>query len=116
MVSGQLHAPAALLPGKELPLPTPIGYEAGWVPEPVWTLWRRQNSWPYRDSNSDPSAVHHRYPGSLERAINASNSERSEIAMLHRQPLFPLFDCLVELASQTSVYLHALALHLLLDL
>jgi hypothetical protein len=23
----------------------------------VWTKWRRENSWPYRDSNSDPSVV-----------------------------------------------------------
>jgi hypothetical protein len=34
-VSGQLHAPAALSPGKELPVS--IGYEAKWAPEPVWT-------------------------------------------------------------------------------
>jgi hypothetical protein len=30
-VSGQHHAPAALLP------PVPIVQEAGWAPEPVWT-------------------------------------------------------------------------------
>jgi hypothetical protein len=24
---------------------------------PVWTIWRRENSWPYRKSNSDPSVV-----------------------------------------------------------
>jgi hypothetical protein len=36
-VSGQLHASAILLPEKE-PL-VPIGYEAEWVPEPVWTRW-----------------------------------------------------------------------------
>jgi hypothetical protein len=35
-VSGQRHAPAALLPpGKGLPVP--IGQEAGRAPEPVWT-------------------------------------------------------------------------------
>jgi len=34
VVSGQLHALATLLPGKELPVP--IGEEAGWDPEPVW--------------------------------------------------------------------------------
>jgi hypothetical protein len=35
-VSGQRHAPAALLPlGKGSP--EPIGQEAGWAPEPVWT-------------------------------------------------------------------------------
>jgi len=37
-VSGQLHFPASLPPGKE-PL-LPIVQEAGWAPEPVWTrLW-----------------------------------------------------------------------------
>jgi hypothetical protein len=36
-VSFQLHAPAALLAGKE-PL-VPIGEEAAWAPEPVWTQW-----------------------------------------------------------------------------
>jgi hypothetical protein len=35
----------------------PIGYEVGWTPEQVWTTWRRENYWPYRDSNSDPSVV-----------------------------------------------------------
>jgi hypothetical protein len=45
--------PGRLTPGKEPSVP--IRYEAGWVPEPVSTTWRRENSWPYRDSNSDPS-------------------------------------------------------------
>jgi hypothetical protein len=31
-MSGLLHVPAALLPEKE--------QEAGWAPEPVWTMWR----------------------------------------------------------------------------
>jgi hypothetical protein len=39
-VSGQLHAPVALLPGKE-PL-VPIGQEAGWAPEPFWMRWWRE--------------------------------------------------------------------------
>jgi hypothetical protein len=38
-VSGQLHAPAALLPGKEPP--ALFGQEAGCDPEPVWTRWWR---------------------------------------------------------------------------
>jgi hypothetical protein len=42
--------------------------EVGWTPEPVWTTWRRENSWPYRDSKSNPSVVQPvaslRYPGS----------------------------------------------------
>ena len=40
-VSGQIYAPAALFPVKE-PL-VPLPQEAGWVPAPVWTLWRREN-------------------------------------------------------------------------
>jgi hypothetical protein len=36
-VSGQLHAPAALPPGKK-PL-VPIGQEAEWAPEPFWRRW-----------------------------------------------------------------------------
>jgi hypothetical protein len=39
--SGQLHAPTVLPPGKQPPVP--IGQEAGWSSEPVWTLWRREN-------------------------------------------------------------------------
>jgi hypothetical protein len=35
-VSGQRHAPAALLPPGKGP-PLPIGQEAEWAPEPVWT-------------------------------------------------------------------------------
>jgi hypothetical protein len=35
-VSGQLNAPTALPPGEEPPVP--IGKEAGWAPEPVWTI------------------------------------------------------------------------------
>jgi hypothetical protein len=31
--------------------------EVGWTAEPVWTIWRGENSLPYRDSNSDPSVV-----------------------------------------------------------
>jgi len=34
-VSGQLHAPAALPPGKEPS--SPIEWEVGWTSEPVWT-------------------------------------------------------------------------------
>jgi hypothetical protein len=48
-VSGQLHAPVALLP-------TPTGEEAGWTPKPG-LICRSENSWPYRDLNSDLSVV-----------------------------------------------------------
>jgi len=34
-VSGQLHAPMALPPGRELSVP--IAEEDGWAAEPVWT-------------------------------------------------------------------------------
>jgi hypothetical protein len=39
-VSSQLHAPAALPNGKDLPLP--IGYAAGRIPEQVCALWNRE--------------------------------------------------------------------------
>jgi hypothetical protein len=67
-VSGQLHAPAALPPRKEPPVP--IGEEVGWTSEPVWMIWRRENSWNYRDSNSDPlvvQSVASRYTDELSR-------------------------------------------------
>jgi hypothetical protein len=41
-VRGQLHASAALPLVKEPPVA--IGEEAGWAPEPVWELWRREKS------------------------------------------------------------------------
>jgi hypothetical protein len=37
--------------------PSTLRYEVGWTPEQVWTTWRRENSWSYRDLNSDPSVV-----------------------------------------------------------
>jgi hypothetical protein len=36
-VSGQVHVPGALLPGKEATLPTEK--EADWAPELVWTFF-----------------------------------------------------------------------------
>jgi hypothetical protein len=36
-VSGQLHSPAALQSGKELPIP--IRQETGWAPELDWMRW-----------------------------------------------------------------------------
>jgi hypothetical protein len=53
--SGQLVTQATLPREKELPIP--IGEEAGCVTEPKWTTWRREKSRPYRDSNSDHTAV-----------------------------------------------------------
>jgi hypothetical protein len=38
----QLHATAALTPGKEPPVPNEL--VAGWDPISVWTLWRREKS------------------------------------------------------------------------
>jgi hypothetical protein len=37
---GQLQSPVALLPVKEPPVP--INKGVGWVPEPVWTVWRKK--------------------------------------------------------------------------
>jgi hypothetical protein len=46
--SGQLHAPAALSPGKSLP-------------DPIWTLWRREKSYPCRESNPSRPDLHTSY-------------------------------------------------------
>jgi hypothetical protein len=46
-VSGLLHAPAALPPWREPPVPT--GQEAGWNPESVWTrYWYGEYSAKYK--------------------------------------------------------------------
>jgi hypothetical protein len=42
-VSGRRHAPAALYPRGKDP-PVPIGQEAGWAPEPVWTQRIKEKS------------------------------------------------------------------------
>lgn len=52
-MSSQLHASAMLRLGKEAPVP--VEYEAGWAPEPGFTLWRRDKFVPSRESN-------HNYP------------------------------------------------------
>jgi hypothetical protein len=66
LVGGGLLAsgPGSITPGKVPPVP--VGEEAGWVPEPVWTTWGQQ-SCPYKDSNYDSWAVQSvvsLYPGS----------------------------------------------------
>jgi hypothetical protein len=35
----------------------PQEQEVGWTPELVWMTWRREKSWPYQDSNSNPFVV-----------------------------------------------------------
>jgi hypothetical protein len=57
LVGGQWSAsgPSRFSSGKG---PTvPIGWEVGWTPEPVWSIWRSENSLPYRDSYSDSRVV-----------------------------------------------------------
>jgi hypothetical protein len=58
-VNGKLHAPTASSPGK--PLPVPKRYEAGWAPEHVSTLWRRENLTPVRIPTPDVQPVARRY-------------------------------------------------------
>jgi hypothetical protein len=55
-VSGQHHAPAALLPPGKGP-PVPIVLEAGWAPEPVWTQRIEEKSFACRESNPDRPVV-----------------------------------------------------------
>jgi hypothetical protein len=42
LTCGQLHVAALLSPGTGAPVP--IGYEAGWAPEPVWTPCKKEKS------------------------------------------------------------------------
>jgi hypothetical protein len=56
-VSGQRHAPAALLPPGKGP-PVPIVQDAGWASEPVWTQRLEEKSFaPRRGSNPDCPVV-----------------------------------------------------------
>jgi hypothetical protein len=54
-VSGQLHVAAVLPPGKGPPVP--IGEEAGWAPESVWTLWRREKNLSMPGIEPEPVAI-----------------------------------------------------------
>jgi hypothetical protein len=47
-VSGQLHAPAALPPGKRFPVPTVLGLDV---------VEKRKVSYPCRESNPDYSTI-----------------------------------------------------------
>jgi hypothetical protein len=59
-LSGQLHAPAAIHPGK---YPMVLnGWEAVWAPETVWTLWKREKC--LTPDRNRPPAVSRRYIGS----------------------------------------------------
>jgi hypothetical protein len=57
-MSDQRHAPDALYPqGKDPPPPVPIGQEAGWAPELVWTQGLEEKySAPCWGSNPDRPA------------------------------------------------------------
>jgi hypothetical protein len=59
-VSGQRHAPAAILPPGKGP-PVPIVQEAGWAPEPVWTQRVEEKSFA-------PAGIEPRSPGSPARS------------------------------------------------
>jgi hypothetical protein len=57
LVGGEWSAsrPCHFTPGERVPDTRWLG---GWVgPESVWMTSRKENSWPYRDSNSKPSVV-----------------------------------------------------------
>jgi hypothetical protein len=54
-VVAQLYAPTVLSPKKRPPVLN--GEEAGWAPEPVWELWRRETSCPCREFNPDRGPI-----------------------------------------------------------
>jgi hypothetical protein len=64
LVGSECHAPVAVLPGKDAPVP--IVQKDWWAPEPVWIIWRSENYLPFRDSNSDPSTMQ---PPPLRRTV-----------------------------------------------
>jgi hypothetical protein len=58
-----------------------------WAPEPVWTVWKRENSCTYYDSNSDPSVVQpvaSRYPRSILHSVLLENFACPASAMLQK--------------------------------
>jgi hypothetical protein len=76
-ISGQLQAPVALTPGKEPPVP--IGDEAGWAPEPVWTLRRREKYCTARNQtravqNVGHYNMHHQFKRCMCIFINAEET------------------------------------------
>ena len=52
LVSSRIHALAALSQAK---FPVRTEQEAGWVPEPVWAFWRRENLLPLPEFEPWPS-------------------------------------------------------------
>jgi hypothetical protein len=51
------------------PPPVSIEEEAGWAPEPVWTLWGRKKSCPYREPNPSRPARSWHIPTELSRLL-----------------------------------------------
>jgi hypothetical protein len=54
-VNGQRHSPSALYPRGKGP-PVPIGQEAGWAPDPVWTKRLEEKSFTPIDRSSSPQS------------------------------------------------------------
>jgi hypothetical protein len=77
-LSGQLHVPRALLPGKESQVF--IRQETAWIPEPVWTTWRRQKLFPAGNQTlvTSPYPVAIRTPEVMTLIIDYNNSFTSE--------------------------------------
>jgi hypothetical protein len=99
-LSGQLHVSAGLPPQKEPRVP--IGYEAGWAPESVWTLWRETKiSFPCREFNpgseyltliSKPGVIHLKRYFVIEN-IPAASLNAGEAQL--KSVMFKLSTCLI---------------------
>jgi hypothetical protein len=75
-VSGQRHAPAALLPPGKGP-PVPIVQEAGWAPGPVWTQRLEEKSFaPAGDRTPVVQPVVRHYTAWANLAPGLCNSRR----------------------------------------
>jgi hypothetical protein len=79
----------SVLPPPRKKPPVPIGYEAGWAPEPIWTAWRSKHSWPYCDSNSDPSVVQPEASRYTDCALSANHSYVRHASEIRRKMLPP---------------------------
>jgi hypothetical protein len=99
-VSGHLHAPATLPPGKQIPIRW-VPRAAGWAPEPVWMSWGRDkslaptgNQTPTRRS---PLKVNRRFEGTYRlhlqgrRICRARNQHEAKLCLLHAGFLLDFF-------------------------
>jgi hypothetical protein len=96
-ISGQLHAPASLLPGKQHPIP--IASESVWPPEPAWILCKREKYLAPAE-NRIPT------PGRSARSLVAIQTELSRLLKKVQEQIIP--EEWLAIQQQICTYLLAL--------